>query len=99
MAGVSSVRIELARDGLRAYLASPEVQAMLERKARAVAQAAESRAIKVEGTPGTPVPIEVASRSGGSRARASVYIAHPSGLAVEAKHRLLGGSLDAARNA
>lgn len=99
MAGVSSVRIELTRNGLRAYLASPEVAAMLERKARAVAQAAEARGITVEGTPGVPLPIEVSSRSGGSRARASVVIAHPSGLAVEAKHRLLGGSLDAARNA
>jgi hypothetical protein len=97
--GLSSFRIELTRNGLREYLASSEVEAMLARKARAVAQAAEARGIKVEGEPGIPVPIEVASRSGGSRARASVYIAHPAGLAVEAKHRLLGGSLDAARNA
>lgn len=100
MAGISSVRIELARNGLRDVLAGPEVQAVLDAKARAVEGAARGRGIKVEGTPGeTPLPVEAVSRPGGSRARAVVYINHPSGLAVESKHRLLVGSLDAARNA
>ena len=96
--GLSSFRIELARNGLREVLAGPEVRAMLEDKARAVAQAAEARGIKVEGSE-KALPIKVESRAGGTRARASVIIDHPAGLAVEAKHRLLGGSLDAARNA
>jgi hypothetical protein len=96
---LGSFRIELARNGLREVLAGPQVQAMLERKARAVAQAAEARGIKVEGDDSVALPIKVESRAGGTRARASVIIDHPAGLAVEAKHRLLGGSLDAARNA
>lgn len=95
---MGSVRIELDRAGIRSLLTAAETQAMVEAKAEAVAQAAQGRGLTVEGDPGE-VPLPVVTRSAGSasRARALVVIDHPSGLAVEAKHRLLVGSLDAAR--
>lgn len=99
MAGISSVLIELDRPGMGSLLASPEVQAMLDGKAKAVANAARGRGVRVGGTPGdTPLPVEAVSAGNAKRARAIVSIDHPSGLAVEAKHRLLVGSLDAARS-
>lgn len=101
MAGISSVRIELARNGLREVLTGVELEKVLADKARAVQAAAQSRGIKVSGEDGeVPLPIEVSSSArgtSGGRARAAVWIDHPAGLAVEAKHRLLVGSLDAAR--
>lgn len=93
-----SVLIELNGDGVRQLLRSPEVQQMLDGKARAVAQAVESRGIKVDDAKGNRVAVPVDVRSaGGQRARATVGLDHPAGLAVEAKHRVLVGSLDAAR--
>lgn len=95
---MASVLIELERAGIGALLRSPEVQNLLEAKAQAVATAARGRGIKVDGDPGQVDPeIEVRS-AGGVRARAVVGINHPAGLAIEAKHRLLVGSLDAARS-
>lgn len=94
----TSIKIELDRDGIRALLRDPAVQALLDDKARAVARAAEGRGVLVGGDPGTEaLPISTRS-AGGARARAVVGIDHPAGLAVEAKHRLLVGSLDAARS-
>ena len=95
---IKSVRIELDRQGLGELLRSPEVRADLDRRASAVAKAARDRGLLVDGEPGkVPLPVTMASGSlGGGRARAFVRITHPSGLAVEAKHRLLVGSLDAA---
>jgi hypothetical protein len=53
----------------------------------------------VDGIPGDEKPpiYQVDARSS-SRARALVVLDHPAGLAIEAKHRLLVGSLDAARS-
>lgn len=97
MAG-QSVRIELDRAGVGELLASAEMQQLLTAKAEAVAESARSKGILVEGKPGdVALPIVVRSNPTGTRARATVTIDHPSGLAVEAKHRLLVGSLDAAR--
>lgn len=97
MAG-QSIRIELDRAGVGDLLRSEDVQQMLNTKAERVADAARGRGIRVEGDPGdTPLPVTVRRSPSGSRARAQVVIDHPSGLAVEAKHRLLVGSLDAAR--
>lgn len=95
---MGSVRIELDKAGIRSLLTAPATQAMLDGKAEAVAEAARGRGVSVEGSPGdVALPITTRSGGGGSRARAYVSIDHPSGLAVEAKHRLLVGSLDAAR--
>jgi hypothetical protein len=97
---IASVQLKLDYYGVRALLRSDDVQADLHRRAEAVATAARSRGIMVEGEPGDrPVPIDVQDAKGGTRARCLVVIDHPSGLAIEAKHRLLVGSLDAARHA
>ena len=93
-----SVRIELDRAGVGELLRSDAVQAMLDDKADRVADAARGRGIQVEGKPGdVPLPIVTRRARTATRAKSTVVIEHPSGLAVEAKHRLLVGSLDAAR--
>lgn len=95
---MAQVRIQLNGPGIRALLASPEVRTMVERKATQVQEAAQRQAVMVAGTPGEEaLPVSVVPLHSGTRARALVSIDHPSGLAVEAKHRLLVGSLDAAR--
>jgi hypothetical protein len=94
---VSSVRIEMDFAGIGDLLASAEVQADIDRRAEAVADAARNRGVTVESD-NVPVPVVVTS-AGKKRARALVTLDHPAGLAVEAKHRLLVGSLDAARHA
>lgn len=95
----SSVRIELDRNGVGDLLRSSEVQSMLMRKAEAVKSAALGRGVTVNGPAGDEtLPIEVVD-AGSDRARALVTVDHPAGLYVEAKHRLLVGSLEAARSA
>lgn len=90
--------VEVNGAGIRELLTSTEVRNDIERRANAVARAARGAGIMVEGEPGDlPLPITVAVRRGPNRAGATVAIAHPSGLAVEAKHGLLGRALDAAR--
>ncbi|MFF1820393.1 hypothetical protein ACFVWG_24015 [Kribbella sp. NPDC058245] len=94
-----SIRIELNRAGVGELLKSEAVQQMLNRKAEAVAAAARSRAPMVDGDPGKiPLPIETRADPTPTRARAIVEADHPAALAIEAKHRLLGGALDAARH-
>lgn len=74
-------------------LRSDSVQAAVMAEAERVAESARATGILVEGEPGdVALPIEVTDART-SRARALVSINHPSGLAVEAKHRLLGGAL------
>jgi hypothetical protein len=98
MPRASSVRIELDRDGVGELLTSAAVQAMLDTRAEAVAAAARGRGITVHGSSGEiPLPVEVVSAGTTKRARALVSVDHPAGLRVESKHRLLVGSLDAAR--
>ena len=95
-----SVQIVPDLDGIVELLGSDEVDDMLEGKAQAVADAARSRGILVDGVPGLePLPIEVVDASSSDRARRLVVADHAAGLAVEAKHRLLVGSLDAASHA
>lgn len=99
MPKASSVLIELHRPGVGALLASGEVQDMLDRKAEAVATSARARGVTVN-TPTTgeePVPVETVSAGNSKRARALVVVDHPAALRVEAKHRLLGRALTAAR--
>ncbi|MFE9955836.1 hypothetical protein [Micromonospora sp. NPDC005299] len=94
------VRVKLNRRGMRDLLRSEGVQAMLGRKAEAVAEQVESAGIRVDGTPGrVPLPVAVDVGAGAGRARARVILDHPSGLAVEAKHGVLTSSIDAARGA
>lgn len=91
-------RVEVNGKGLRELLRSQEVRADLARRAEAVAARVRGAGIMVNGEPGTdPLPVKVTSDIGPGRARAQVAITHPSGMAVEAKHRILGSSVDAAR--
>ena len=95
----ATTRFAFNTAGLRELLTSREVAADLDRRGQAVAAAARSQGVMVEGEePGNiALPIEVHTDTTGPRARTTVVAAHPAGLAVEAKHRLLGGALDAAR--
>lgn len=90
----TSVRITLNSPGIRALLTSNEMQQAMEQVAGDVAQRARSRGIMVEGEPGdVPLPIVVVDARGRTRARALVMVDHPSGLAVEARDRVLAGAL------
>jgi hypothetical protein len=89
----TSFRIELDSRGMRALVGSDWAQGVVQAKADEVAAAANGRGVKVDGEPGDqPVPIAVIPARG-RRARAQVWIDHPSGVAVESKHRLLVGAL------
>lgn len=94
---MTTVRIELNKQGIADLLTSSEVQRDLDARAARVAQAASSQGIRVSGVPGDELlPIVAYSAGDSSRARAIVVAEHAAGLAVESKHRLLGSSLDAA---
>lgn len=89
-----SFRVQLNSPGIRSLLSSPATQTMVETVAGEVAARAAGQGVMVEGDPGTvPVPITVTPAGTAGRARAWVVLDHPSGVAVEAKHRLLVGSL------
>ena len=82
--------------GIREVRSSREVDKELERRAGNMASVAEA----VYRMLGHEVPVEVlqaASDTNEPRARVAVIARHPAALRIEAKHRVLGGSLDAAR--
>lgn len=87
--------------GFVEVLLSPQVAAELQRRAEAVQQAAESDPSwdqLVSGVPGDEViPYRVRVERHGDRNVAQVVGDHPAAAAVEAKHRVLGRSIDAAR--
>lgn len=89
------VRYQPNRRGIRELAASEAVDAELERRGQRIATAAES----AYQAGGYEVPVEVvqASSDTDERARVAVVARHPAALRIEAKHRILGGSLDAAR--
>lgn len=92
----TSYRIELDSAGMRALVGSTWAQRVVEGVAAEVASSATSRvgSIKVEGIPGTVTPaITVTPLHSPTRARVAVGIDHMAGLAIEAKHRVLVGSL------
>lgn len=84
---MSTVRFTTNFAGIaQAALTSREVRALIHTKAQAVANAVSD--------PTAPVVV----RDGGvSRARSMVVIDSPVGAAIEARDRLLGTALDAAR--
>lgn len=98
---MTSVRIDLDKSGISDLLASSGVQSDLAARAARIAQVASSRGIRVGDTTGgageIALPINVVDASNSTRARVLIVADHPAGLAVEAKHRLLVSSLDAAR--
>lgn len=93
------VRFKHSRKGIGQVLRSAAVRQLLAGKADKVAEAVRSRGITVDGEPGeVPLPVTTNVTGRGTRARAYVDLAHPSGMAVEAEHRVLGLSIDAARD-
>lgn len=98
---MASVRFVRNSAGFREILLSPGVRADLERRANAVAQAAESDGTwdqHVSGVPGDEtIPYRVTVEQHNDRNVAQVTGAHPAAAAVEAKHRVLGRNIDAAR--
>lgn len=98
------VKIEHNPEGIRELLQSDPVAEEIERRAELVRQAAQERydAIAVGARdkgekPGDPVEVTVTMVEGTHRARARVAADHPAAAAIEAKHRPLGQSIDAAR--
>lgn len=85
--------------GLRRLRSSREVDRMLERRARNVADAAEL-AYRVVDPDGDPIAVDVlqeGSDTRAPRARVAVIARSPQAIQLEQRHRVLGGSLDAAR--
>lgn len=80
----AQVRIEMNPSGFQAILKSAEVQADLERRAEAIADAAG------EG-------MEYDVRVGKTRARASVRTATPEAMRAEARDKTLTRAIDAGR--
>lgn len=85
-------RIKLNHAGLAANLKSPQMRMVVAAKAQEVAENVRERGIKVGDRDGGPrehdLPVKV-EHSVTDRARSAVIIAHPSGLAVQAKHGAL----------
>lgn len=84
------VRIEINRDGIREMLNSPEVRDRIAAKTEAVARAARASLGKWD-------PEVVTQIAGRSRARG--YVTLVAGAQKEAKDRVLGRAMDAARGA
>ena len=101
------IRIELNRAGIRELLLSPGVAEDIEARAGRVAEAANHRYEQIDvgardagqTVPDSPARIKakVVMGKGKNRARARVVAEHPAARAVEAHHRVLGQSTDAAR--
>lgn len=90
------VRIHPNRRGLNEALKSAEARRATAELAERVAENARSSAPDVEGIPGDialPVTVQTYDTD---RARATVWLAHPAGLAVQAKHGTLTKAASAA---
>lgn len=85
----SLVSVRLDPQGMKRLAQSAGIRKAVERAAEAVAENVRSQNHRVEGIPGDvelPVRVSVYETD---RARASVTLAHPSGMAVQAKHGAL----------
>ena len=84
--------VRLNRSGVAAVLKSPSMHAAVKAAAEAMADNVRSQGIAVGDVDGgrleKPLPVKVDSQTT-DRARATVTIAHPAGLAVQAKHGAL----------
>lgn len=82
--------IKLDHAGIAEILKSSEMAAAVTDIAEHIAE--NARGIMVDGIPGAiPLPVEVVTRETPTRAAARVTLAHPSGMAVQAKHGVLTG--------
>lgn len=86
------VTVHMSYAGWSQVLKSGEMQAIIAAKAEQIASSVEAEGITVgdrEGGPHEiPLPVEV-SHGVTDRARSRVTLAHPSGIAVQAKHGVL----------
>ena len=81
--------VRLNSRGVLEQLKSAEVRREVNKLAEEIARIAKMNGPLVQGVPGDVVlPVKVEEMTT-DRARAAVVIAHPSGLAVQAKHGLL----------
>jgi hypothetical protein len=81
--------VKLNSRGIEEVAKSREMRAVITDLAEQIADNARAQGVRVEGEPGdTPLPVEVSSYIT-DRARSSVILAHPAGLAVQAKHGTL----------
>jgi hypothetical protein len=81
--------IDLSDRGMEALAKSAAVAALVAKAAEEVADNVRSQGIRVQGIPGdVELPVKVSTYET-DRARASVTLAHPAGLAVQAKHGAL----------
>lgn len=89
------VRFTPNRRGIGAIAKSSEVDQMLEGRAERIAAAAQDG----YGLLGEDIAVDVVQAGSDTRQRARVAVIarSPRALRLEAKHRVLGGSLDAAR--
>lgn len=83
--------------GIKRLRASGEVDQMLERRADRVAAAARAAYAGLGEEIGVDV-VQEGSDTKAPRARVAVIARSANALQLEAKHRVLGGSLDAARD-
>ena len=82
-------KVRLDNRGIAGLLKSRELMDATEEAAEAVADNVRAQGIRVEGVPGDialPVRVDMHTTD---RAHANVTIAHPAGLAVQAKHGAL----------
>lgn len=92
--------VKLDHSGMAALLKSAEVRSAVNTAAERMAASVRSAGIRVGDRDGGPdeydLPVTV-EHATTDRAKAFVTLAHPSGQAVESKHRLLGRAIDAGR--
>jgi hypothetical protein len=81
---------------LKRALGTPEMQEATDRLAESLADEVRTQRTLVEGEPGIlDLPVEVYQSDDADTAASAVVLAHPAGLAVQAKH----GSLTKAASA
>jgi hypothetical protein len=91
-------KVKLDHGGIAAILKSGEMHALVDKVAEEIAGNIRDQGIVVgalEGNGEIPLPVEVSS-STTDRAHASVALAHPAGVAVQAKHGALTKAASAA---
>jgi hypothetical protein len=92
------IRYESSRSGMRELAKSRAVDAILEGRARSVAQVAQSAYDSHPPHQGAFHVEVLQDQSDSDRARVAVLARHPAALAYEADHRILGSAISAARH-
>lgn len=93
-------RFKLSSRGAKALLRGDEVRGEMQRRADAVKAVAEPQWQSATAGIGglDPVRVVADTSTGSGRAFATVIAIHPASLRIEQDRRILGGSVDAARD-